>query len=578
MKSNKVFKFTLTAICMAVLSACGSSGGDNRPSIDATNNAKQQQQAQIDKAVAEAKAAAEKAAAEAAAKAAAEKAAAEAAAKAAAEKAAAEKAAADKAAADKAAANVAGKDNVGIDKGFVTSEPSPVGAKNVVLATSLPGGKLKATKSNLNLQDGIKDAVADVPKAMNMDLHPSLDTVVVVEASGENSEKASRGYLEDFDFRGNVQTGNGFYHIPHIYVQNGNAQSGTADLSLSDGRPNKDVTKTDTKAKKADEKTYSSKNDIALVYQDGRVNYTQYSGRVVDGKNGKDLVDPAGLTNSARDKSNAKARGLSNTVAEMYGHLTFADSSDDNRAKTNTNLKDRELANLPLAAEGHSNQLNRVQYGRVTSHLGGHKREDFKDGVVENTFVVNYGLYGQDNTENNYFYRGVGNTTDKQLAALGNDKTFTYKGHAVTYGLDDSFKSFEKEGIPNAVGSRYDFVSGSHVVADVNTALDSVTGSIFNNWYDSYDKKVKQGDLVQFKGDLLSNGAISGKSVYMKDKSTGTFAATLYGDKAQEMGGVVSSNDKTLGKAWGAVFGANRSNEAGAKGGWGASTNVQQQP
>lgn len=126
MKKQDLFKFSLTAICVAVLSACGSSGGgslavDNAntttPSTN-NNNAAAEKAAAEKAAAAEAaakqaaaeKAAAEKAAAEAAAKqAAAEKAAA--AAKTAADKAAAEKAAAEaKAAAEKAAAEKAAKE------------------------------------------------------------------------------------------------------------------------------------------------------------------------------------------------------------------------------------------------------------------------------------------------------------------------------------------------------------------------------------------------------------------------------------------------------------------------------------
>ncbi|QMT31997.1 hypothetical protein [Alysiella filiformis] len=104
MKKQDLFKFSLTAVCLAVLSACGSSGG-GKPTITTTpTTSSTAAQDAAAKAAAE-KAAAEKAAAEA--KAAAEKAAQDAAAKAAADKAAKDLAAAQKAAADaqKAAAD-----------------------------------------------------------------------------------------------------------------------------------------------------------------------------------------------------------------------------------------------------------------------------------------------------------------------------------------------------------------------------------------------------------------------------------------------------------------------------------------
>ena len=57
--------------------------------------------------------------------------------------------------------------------------------------------------------------------------------------------------------------------------------------------------------------------------------------------------------------------------------------------------------------------MDYVQYGRVTSKLHAVKEADLKDGkdvAQYGTKVASYGLYGQDGTEDNYFYRGVNNT------------------------------------------------------------------------------------------------------------------------------------------------------------------------
>ena len=151
MKNNKFIKFSLTVACAAVLAACGSSGGSSN-NDEAAQKAAQQQAAQQ-----------QQAAAEAAAKA----------------KAEAEAAAAQAAAAEAAVAKT-------ID----------VGAKFV-----------KKNQSNLNVGEGVetnsKSSVA--PTNMTVELHPSLDTIVVavpLNADGSVNTQAKQAYLEDFDFRG----------------------------------------------------------------------------------------------------------------------------------------------------------------------------------------------------------------------------------------------------------------------------------------------------------------------------------------------------------------------------------------
>ena len=153
MKNNKFIKFSLTVACAAVLAACGSSGGSS-------NNDEAAQQAAAQQAAAQ---------------------------QAAAQQAAAEKAAAEKAAAEKAAAAEA-----------LVAKTKDVGAKFV-----------KKTQSNLNVGEGVetnsKSSVS--PTDMTVELHPSLDTIVVavpLNADGSVNTQAKQAYLEDFDFRGNT--------------------------------------------------------------------------------------------------------------------------------------------------------------------------------------------------------------------------------------------------------------------------------------------------------------------------------------------------------------------------------------
>ena len=231
MKNNKFIKFSLTVACAAVLAACGSSGGSS-------NNDEAAQQAAAQQAAAQ---------------------------QAAAEKAAAEKAAAEKAAAAEAA----------------VAKTVDVGAKFV-----------KKTQSNLNVGEGVEtNSKSSVnPTNMTVELHPSLDTIVVaipVDKDGNPVENAKQAYLEDFDFRGNTANTTGMHTLNHIYK--------TADGSTTVGaaRNGGEVsTKTDTKG---------TQSGLAYVYEEGRLNYT----RKAEGKN---VVDTKAARTDAR---------LADSVAEV---------------------------------------------------------------------------------------------------------------------------------------------------------------------------------------------------------------------------------------------------------------------
>jgi len=156
MKNNKFIKFSLTVACAAVLAACGSSGGSGDDEA-AKQQAAQQQAAQQQQAAAEAAA---------------------------------------KAKAEAEAAAAAAAPAVG-------SSTSDVGAKFV-----------KKTQSNLNVGEGVETnskSSKDIT-SMTVELHPSLDTVVVavpLNADGSVNEHAKQAYLEDFDFRGNTANTSG---------------------------------------------------------------------------------------------------------------------------------------------------------------------------------------------------------------------------------------------------------------------------------------------------------------------------------------------------------------------------------
>lgn len=495
MKNNKFIKFSLTVACAAVLAACGSSGGSSDSSADeaAKQQAAQQQAAQ------------QQAAAEAAAKA-------------------------------KAEAEAAAKTS-----SAVGSSTSDVGAKFV-----------KKTQSNLNVGEGVetnsKSSVS--PTNMTVELHPSLDTIVVaipVDKDGNPVENAKQAYLEDFDFRGNVANTSGTHTLEHIYkTVDGNTTVGAARTG------GEASTKTNTKG---------TQTGLAYVYEEGRLNYT----RKAEGSN---VVDTKLARTDAR---------LADSVAEVYGHRTFVAGNSEVK-----NEADGEtvLANAPFTAKDADgkylagSKLSHVQYGRVTSKLHGVFPQDLKDGkdvAQYGTKVASFGGYGKEGTEDNYFFRGVNNTSAAQVGALkdayfGSEAaggSLHYQGHAVTYNLPDDYKLAGN--LPNALGAEYALVSGTHVAADIDLASKNVTGNLYNVWKKentALQKDELNHELVTFNGTLANDGSIAGtaEAVALKDKNNpnknigGVLRASLYGDKAQELGGLVSSNDTT--NNWGAAFGA----------------------
>ena len=483
MKNNKFIKFSLTVACAAVLAACGSSGGSGDDEA-AKQQAAQQQAAQQQQAAAEAAAKA-KAEAEAAAKA----------------------------------------------SSAVGSSTSDVGAKFV-----------KKTQSNLNVGEGVetnsKSSVA--PTNMTVELHPSLDTIVVavpLNADGSVNTQAKQAYLEDFDFRGNTANTSGTHTLEHIY------KTVDGSTTVGDVRKNGEAsTKTDTKGKDT---------GVAYVYEQDRLNYT----RKPEGKN---VVDTKDARTDAR---------LAGSVAEVYGHRTFVDG--DSEVK-NIADGDTVLANAPFTAKTADgkytagSKLNYVQYGRVTSRLHAVNENNLKAGkdVAQfGTKVASYGGYAENGTEDNYFFRGVNNTSAEQLSALPGYYDTTdfggklhYQGHAVTYNLDKDFKL--GAGLTNALGAEYALVSGTHVAADIDLASQNVTGKLYNVWKESNTQQQEKEHNVQlatFEGNLANDGSIVGTATKYDD-TKGTLKASLYGSKAQELGGAIASNDTT--NNWGASFGA----------------------
>ena len=515
MKTNSLAKFSLTIIAAMVLAACGSSGGSDSPSTNSTASTTAAQAAA--KKAADEAAAAKKAADEAAAKeAAAKKAADEAAAKKAADEAAAKKAA-DEAAAALAAENSDRKADNAVLRPTPTGsdllEKSSVGAKNVV-----------KNRSNLTTNySSAKDSTSNTPELMNVQSpDKELKTLVVGQAVDKKDGKVKVTSL-----------------------------AGLENLSKAAPTDGKLTFEAAVKAKK-DDKAKDDKATVSVyTVQAGRKNYTENYGD--DPKSKLKVLNAKGEDASAGNELRKPKSDNTSIVGQMYG------------AKITNVKEDGEETNAPFTQKPYKN----VQYGSLTSALHAQDISTLGDGDEKDTKIAKYGYTGTEGTEDNYFYRLNENNMDVAgLKKLKNDNPNTvlkYDGHAVTYGIDNSWVGPAKpkaNSVPTAIvaaetaaESGLSLISGTHVTAKINLNTNVVEGNLYNKWYDGALKGVKDVRLVDFTGSMSENGNIAGTSHNNINNTGGLFGASL-NKEATEMGGVVSSNDHTAGGKWGAVFGA----------------------
>ena len=519
MKTNSLAKFSLTIIAAMVLAACGSSGGSDSPSTNSTASTTAAQAAA--KKAADEAAAAKKAADQAAA---AKKAADEAAAKKAADEAAAKKAAdeaaAKKAADEAAAALVAENSDRKADNAVLRPTPtgsdllekSSVGAKNVV-----------KNSSNLTTNfSSATDSTSNTPELMNVQSPDKDLKTLVVGKAPDNKGTVKVAYL-----------------------------AGLENLSKAAPTDGKLTFEAAVKAKK-DDKAKDDKATVSVyTVQAGRKNYTENYGDGDDPKSKLKVLNAKGEDASAGNELRKPKSDNTSIVGQMYG------------AKITNVKEDGEETNAPFTQKPYKN----VQYGSLTSALHAQDISTLENGDEVDTKIAKYGYTGTPGTEDNYFYRLNENNMDVAgLKKLKNDNPNTvlkYDGHAVTYGIDNSWVGPAKpkaNSVPTAIvaaekAPELGLISGTHVTAKINLNTNVVEGNLYNKWYDGALKGDKDVRLVDFTGSMSENGNIAGTSHNNINNTGGLFGASL-NKEATEMGGVVSSNDHTAGGKWGAVFGA----------------------
>jgi len=270
-----------------------------------------------------------------------------------------------------------------------------------------------------------------------------------------------------------------------------------------------------------------------------------------------------------------------NTSTRIFGnyHLAYADLTGKNpgvKPVTLNSFKGAKsfIAEYETGKETKATQyslgavpltLNHVQYGRVTTNL------DIDEGLAgyPDGFIRSPYRNKNDNAAvDNYFYRGTDATTIEQMAALPSDQTVTYNGHALMYGIDNSFHGGGARNLPNAFAGATDGLGlGNFVEAQANFGTKRLIGKVYNEWLvDASKATTTRDNVVQFQGAITGNTVVgTADRTYIAGDDNATFKASFFGEKAEELGGSFNSvkDADKYGAAygsgdWGGVFGASK--------------------
>ena len=270
-----------------------------------------------------------------------------------------------------------------------------------------------------------------------------------------------------------------------------------------------------------------------------------------------------------------------NTTTRIFGnyHLAYADLTGKNpgvKPVTLNSFKGAKsfIAEYETGKETKATQyslgavpmtLNHVQYGRVTTNL------DIDEGLAgyPDGFIRSPYRNKNDNAAvDNYFYRGTDATTIEQMAALPSDQTVTYNGHALMYGIDNSYHGGGARNLPNAFAGATDGLGlGNFVEAQANFGTKRLIGKVYNEWLlDASKATTTRDNVVQFQGAITGNTVVgTADRTYIAGDDNATFKASFFGEKAEELGGSFNSvkDADKYGAAygaddWGGVFGASK--------------------
>ncbi|ABQ13351.1 transferrin-binding protein-like solute binding protein [Dichelobacter nodosus] len=300
-----------------------------------------------------------------------------------------------------------------------------------------------------------------------------------------------------------------------------------------------------------------------------------YSSTRIFGKN----FSPDGIKDVANSYKGATTVVSEASLAEKgatagsTGLVGFADNKatfDDKQGfeefvKGDSSNKVQNANRHSLAAE--AIYLENVQYGRVSGDIDAEALANAKpeDGEIKH-IQSPYTTRNSDKAVNQYFYRGTNATTLKEMEALPTDKILVYQGHALMYGIDNSFHGGKNSSLSYAFGKGKDNTAiGNFVRAEVDLNKDKVAGAVYNVWQKGETSELIPDNLVKFEGNVHGN-TVLGTAERTYKEGTADFRASFFGKEANEMGGSFNSNLAKdgythEGDVWGGVFGAQRTVE-----------------
>lgn len=237
--------------------------------------------------------------------------------------------------------------------------------------------------------------------------------------------------------------------------------------------------------------------------------------------------------------------------------------------KTGADLSDADVLTLYQSGKAATYSIGAipdtvryVQYGRVTTNL------DLE--LANGTFADGF-QYAEPRRKNdtdavdNYFYRGINATSIREMAALPKDKKLVYQGHALMYGIDNSYHGGSSN-LPNAFAYGSNGLGlGNFVEATADLAKNELVGTVYNAWLlDQAGSAVTNDVLVNFSGKIYGNTVVgTADRHYIAGDDAATFKASFFGNAAEELGGAFNSvkDEDKYGSAyaqgdWGGVFGA----------------------
>ncbi|MBV7435359.1 transferrin-binding protein-like solute binding protein [Cardiobacteriaceae bacterium TAE3-ERU3] len=222
----------------------------------------------------------------------------------------------------------------------------------------------------------------------------------------------------------------------------------------------------------------------------------------------------------------------------------------------------KAVANLAAVPQ----TLELVQYGRVTGNLD--PIADYEETSEVQYVRAPFLRKGDEKAVDTYFYRGADATTVEEMEKLAKDlgdRKVVYNGHALMYGIDNSYHGGKgKQDVPTAIGvGAGSHALGNFVTATVDLANANVKGNIYNVWKKNDSLTSVTDTLVEFEGNIHGN-TVLGEATRIYDKSDkADLRASFFGEKAAELGGSINSTTwqekfGAKGDVWGGVFGAKR--------------------